>query len=187
MKKILLFNGPPQSGKDFGAEYVVNNFKDAILHKFAKILKEKTHALYGFYWRAHDYYEDCKNESHPDFLGLSPRQAYINVSETYFKPVHGDKVFGQFLVKDLETLDWQLAVISDSGFKGEAEVLIEKYGVGNIILIRVQREGCTFNNDSRSYIDLPDVDTFDVVNLGDHSYTDVLQGIVEKVYINHDY
>lgn len=187
MKKLLLFNGPPKSGKDFGAEYVVSKFKDSILHKFAKILKEKTHALYGFHWRGHAYYEDCKNDPHPDFLGLSPRQAYINVSETYFKPVHGDKVFGELLVKDLETLDWQLAVISDSGFKGEAEVLIEQYGADNITLIRVHREGCDFSNDSRSYIELPHVDTFDVDNLGDDTYTDKIQAIVERIYAYYAY
>jgi len=178
MKKLILFNGPPKSGKDFGAEYVQRTFDGAILNKFAKVLKEKTHALYGFHWRAHDYYEDCKNKPHEDFLGLSPRQAYINVSETYFKPVHGDKVFGTLLVKELEKLEWKLAAISDSGFQGEAEVLIDKYGVDNVILIRVHRDGCDFSKDSRDYLNLS-VPTSDVYNEGDETYTQFIHGIVE--------
>jgi len=180
-KKIILFNGPPKSGKDFGAQYVEANFEGAILNKFAKVLKERTHALYGFHWRTHDYYEDCKNDSHKDFLGLSPRQAYINVSETYFKPTHGEKVFGILLAQELDKSEWDLVAISDSGFKGEAEVLIDKYGAENITLIRVHREGCDFSKDSRSHIVLP-VKTFDIRNHGDDSYIFALHKIVHDIY-----
>lgn len=183
MKKIILFNGPPGSGKDFGAEYVAKSFPNTILDKFANVLKERTHAMYGFPWKKASYYEDCKNEAHEDFYGLSPRQAYINVSETYFKPIHGIDIFGKILASELDKREWDLAVISDSGFVDEALVLIEKYGAENIILVRVHRKGHDFSNDSRSYIHL-NVCNIDIENEGDSSYTDQLHDLVDSIINN---
>ena len=184
MKKVILFNAPPGAGKDFAAECIINNFNNTIHNKFAKVLKERTHALYGFNWRPHYYYEDCKEDPHKDFLGLSPRQAYIKVSETYFKPTHGNDVFGVLLGNELDKLEWDLAVISDSGFKEEAQVLINKYGENNIILVRVHREGYNFDNDSRNYISLP-VCNIDIYNKGDESYTKEIYDLVYDI-INSD-
>ncbi len=177
-KKIILFNSPPGAGKDFSALVVLRNFKNAVMDKFARILKERTHALYGFPDRDMYYYEDCKEIPNDDFLGLTPRQAYINVSEVYFKPVHGKRVFGELLAKELDKSDSDIIAISDSGFVEEAEVLIEKYGANNVKLIRIHRDECDFSNDSRSYITLP-VDTIDIVNTGDEFYVSNLLDVLD--------
>lgn len=182
MKKIILLNGAPCSGKDFGADFIVNNFKGARKDKFARVLKERTHALYGFPSRGHDYYEDIKDEPSKDFYGLTPRQAYINVSEMYFKPVHGNSIFGDILADELDKYPWEIVVISDSGFVEEAQVLINKYGKENVILIQIERDGSNFNNDSRSYINLgPEICTTLVFNDGTSSYTDILLSIVNSI------
>lgn len=182
MKKIVLLNAPPSSGKDFGADFIVNNFKGAKKDKFARVLKERTHALYGFPSRGHDYYEAVKNKPNKDFYDLTPRQAYINVSELYFKPVHGNSIFGNILADELDRYAWEIVVISDSGFVEEAQVLINKYGKENVILIQIERDGCDFNNDSRNYIDLgSDICTTLVSNDGTDSYTDILKSIVNSI------
>lgn len=181
-KKIFLFNGPPSSGKDYAAKWMASTYKGCKLDKFARVLKERTHALYGFPWKGMDYYEDCKNEPHEDFYGLTPRQAYINVSETYFKPHHGDRIFGKILAQELDTYDWDIVAISDSGFEGEAQVLVEKYGAENIILVRVHREGYDFSKDSRSYIYL-NVCNVDIQNLGDESYIEAVKDLVDSVLL----
>lgn len=182
-KKIILFNAPPGAGKDHAAQYIVKNYAGACLDKFARVLKERTHALYGFPERSWSYYENCKDEPHNDFMGITPRQAYINVSEKYFKPMHGEKVFGEILARELDKYEWNLLVISDSGFKPEAEVLIDKYGSNNITLVRIHREGHTFDGDSRSYIELP-VETIDMWNLGNIDFTihlnDIVYGILNR-------
>ena len=182
-KKILLLNAPPGAGKDHGAKYITKQFMGAKLDKFARVLKERTHALYGFPWRAWDYYEDCKDLPNDDFYGKTPRECYIAVSETYFKVQHGDRIFGQILADELDKYDWELIAISDSGFMEEAEVLIEKYGDANVVLARIFREDCDFSKDSRDYLDFDDrICTIDIYNDGTDKFTDKLQDLVEKMY-----
>ena len=75
MKKVILLNGCPGCGKDYAADYITNKFDQAKKDKFARVLKERTHALYGYDWRPHDYYEKVKEIPTEDFFGLTPRQA----------------------------------------------------------------------------------------------------------------
>jgi len=114
--KILLLNGPPGSGKDHAARVIRDRYFGRVaITKFAKVLKERTHALYGlgetdpvegtFKPYAHDEYENVKDTPLDEFLGLTPRQAYIGVSERYFKPMHGEQVFGKLLEPELRALD----------------------------------------------------------------------------------
>lgn len=185
-KKIILLNGPAGSGKDHAAKYLMGNLPSCRLDKFARVLKERTHAMYGFNWRAWDYYEDCKEIPNDDFLGLTPRQAYIAVSETYFKPQHGDRVFGKFLADELDNFNERYIAISDSGFVDEAKVLIDKYGAINVMLIRIHRDGYTFArvNDSRNYIKIPEITSYDLYNAGDQTFTDeVIRLVKEKFFI----
>ena len=179
-KKIFLFNGSPGSGKDHAAKWMASTYEGCKLDKFARILKERTHALYGFPERDSNYYEDCKDEPNEDFYGLTPRQAYINVSQTYFKLHHGDRIFGEILAKELDTYNWDIVAISDLGFEDEAQVLIEKYGAENIILVRVHREGHDFSKDSRSYVNL-NVCNIDIQNLGDKTYIESVKNLVDGV------
>ena len=178
-KKIILLNGAPSSGKDYAAKLLVNNIKSCKLDKFARALKERTHALYGFPDRDFRYYEDTKELPSQDFLGLTPRQAYINVSETYFKPIHGKRVFGDLLSQELDKISEEIIAVSDSGFSEEAEVLIDKYGKNNILLLQIHRDGCTFEGDSRSYIEL-DVTSKWIINKGDSSFDEIILSTVLK-------
>lgn len=185
MKKIILLNGPPSCGKDTAANYLIDVYSGVCTDKFARVLKERTHALYGFVDRPHNYYEDVKSLPNNDFYGLTPRQAYINVSELYFKPVHGKNIFGKILADELDKYNWEINVISDSGFAEEAQVLIDKYGEDNIILIRVNRPGFTFAGDSRNYIDLGiNICNIDITNNGDDSYLTLISAILEQITNN---
>jgi hypothetical protein len=183
MKKILLLNAPPGAGKDHAGEFIAASFEGAKVDKFARTLKEATHALYGWSWKPHDYYELVKEIPTDDFYGLTPRQAYINVSEVYFKKIHGVDIFGKILSKNIKKYNWDLLVITDAGFLEEALVLIEEYGEENIILVRVHREGHTFKKDSRDYIDFgSSICTTDIVNDGGNYYLEQIEDIVSSIY-----
>jgi hypothetical protein len=138
--------------------------------KFAKALKERTHALYGLMQNGkplpHDHFEMVKDSPDFQFHGITPRQAYIAVSETLMKPLHGNEFWGSRLLDDLDDNFDSLIVVTDSGFAIEAGPIIEAFGEANCTLIRLHREGCNFENDSRSYIELRNVPTFDVQNNG---------------------
>lgn len=182
MKKIVLFNGCPSAGKDYAAKYLASKYSNIKIDKFARVLKERTHALYGYSWRPHDYYELVKDQSNEDFYGLTPRQAYINVSEVYFKTQHGKNIFGQILSKELDKYYWEILIITDSGFKEEAEVLINKYGHENIILVRIHREGYNFNTDSRNFIYLDkNICNIDIINDGTDIYLNTIDNLIQNI------
>jgi len=173
-QKIILINGPPRSGKDTVGQILRLHFH-ATVDKFARVLKEKAHTLYGMGTLAHGAYESKKEDPLPVFLGKTPREVYIALSETYYKPLHGIDIFGKLLWQDIRNVDGIIA-ITDSGFEPEARYLIDQVGAENVRLIRVYRPGCDFSGDSRSYINLgPEVGTFDLVNDG------TLQGLEHEV------
>lgn len=191
--KIILVNGPPRAGKDTAQEAV----PDSVRCKFARAVKEGCHAAFGLDPKEYpmDVFEAVKEEPNVLFFGKSPREAYIAYSEMFMKPFTGDQqVFGKMLVRWIKeykhyktfTSATEAAthhaagypvgttpfIVTDSGFRDEAVSLVEAFGAENIKLIRVHREGCNFDNDSRSYIDLADlgVEEEDVVNddIGDY-------------------
>jgi hypothetical protein len=161
--KILLVNGPPSSGKDALGECL----RPAHVTKFAKGLKERTHALYCMHGYPHDFFESRKNKPCQEFLGITPRQAYIEVSENHFKRLHGQGIFGEFVRDELRARQQispvPLAVITDSGFLPEAEVIIGAFD--DVRIVRMHRQRCNFKGDSRGYI-YPKIPSLDVENVG---------------------
>lgn len=178
-KRIVLLNGPPRCGKDTAGQILREEF-GAVPQKFAHALKVGTHALFAAMLGdladdaggdpCHDdaYYEDRKEEPMPEFLGLTPRQAYIAVSEVLMKPTFDRQVFGRILADRIahSGTAHPIHVVTDSGFEPEGMVLVDRFGAHNCTLVRLHRPGCDFSGDSRSYIDLPGVRTLDVQNDG---------------------
>lgn len=179
MQKIVLINGPAGSGKDTAALLLKEEFSGEIV-KFATPLKDAATAIYcgnnRNLFNQFDTYEK-KGIPDPQFMGLSCRQAQINISEEFLKKQHGEEVFGQMLKNKIS--NWlKLGVqgpffVSDSGFVPEAEVLVKAFGRENVILIRLRREGHTFDGDSRGYVYLD--------HLGVNSYEISNEGTLEEL------
>lgn len=181
MTKIILFNGPPGVGKDTIAEAVSRGqfitLSDVLRLpplKFAAPLKRAVRDLYlngdQDLFNKYDSPQE-KNNAKVEFLGKSCRELQIAISETYFKPLHGEAVFGRLLASEIKhvlsknTRKPDNIFISDSGFVPEAQVLIDTFGAENIVLVRLYQEGKDFTGDSRSYIELPSpVLTIDIDN-----------------------
>lgn len=170
-KFVVFLNGPPRSGKDTAAAHLAKR-EGWRACGFAHELKEMTHRLYGLA-AAFDHYEDMKDVALGQFGGVSPRRAYIAVSEHLMKPLHGADVFGHMWLRRWEREHApfaSFAAVPDSGFRPEAEAVLASVGRGNALLIRLHREGCTYANDSRGYISPPDVRTVDIENCGPVAY-----------------
>jgi hypothetical protein len=167
--RIIFVQGPPGSGKDAIGTLLSKRIPNSKIVKFAEVLKNRTHALYGLYdkygFLPHYAFDATKDQPSPDFLGLTPRQAYIAVSETYFKPQHGKDVFGVFLAAQLKT-DGTVYIVTDSGFPAEAKPIIEKFGDDQCVVLQMFRRGKTFAGDSRGYWVLGSANTFSIVNDG---------------------
>lgn len=157
--RVILLNGPPRCGKDTVGRIIDATVSESVLIcKFAALMKERTHALYGLFGaegrplRA-DHFESRKDEGLQEFCGHSPRQAYIFVGEA-MKAQHGQDYWGKLLRDQIERRAEEVAVVTDCGFLPESEVMIDRFGSAGVALIRVQRNGCDFSRDSRGMISL---------------------------------
>lgn len=190
--KIILINGPARSGKDslanaFAKFTEIVGQKSEVV-KFAGPLKEMVHRAFGLPER-HDSQEAVKDERLPQLFGETPRNLYIGFSELLMKPIFGDSVFGQMLVNEIVVLEEvaksdgepgaDFYLVSDSGFAAEARAVVDHFGVDNIVLVRLTRDGYSFANDSRGYISLPNVRTLEF-NLGDNLVC--LDDCVQKLF-----
>lgn len=169
---VVLFNGPPRSGKDTAGNYLHSITPRSRPMKFAGSLKRSTHIDFGLpYELPDDAFETCKDEPHPAFFGMTPRAAYIQKSEERQKPFLGDDIYGRIMVRRMWRSYRQgvrTFYMTDSGFAKEAMPPIEAIGATNFLLCRIHAEerGKTFAGDSRSYIELPDVAAYDIENNG---------------------
>ena len=190
MRPVIFLNGPPYCGKDTLANHIAAAIPGFKVVKFAAVLKERTHALYGRSDLPYDHFELTKDMPSDVFMGLTPREAYIAVSENLMKPIHGKAVFGKLLTANmkLEPESTRGFLISDSGFSYEAYPVLKQFGSDNCVLVRIHAEGrgCTFEKDSRSYIELP-VKSYDIDNNDDknsflshakHQLANVLQSMI---------
>jgi len=173
--KVVLFNGPPGAGKDTAAKLLMPHLMNATVEKFARTVKEGCHGLFGITNSTgqvvhHDHFEPIKNKPNREFMGMSPREAYIWYSEEVMKPKFGNDVFGRLTAERMSVVDSRLYLITDSGFIEEAMTLVNRFGVSNVILVQLHRVGHTFEGDSRSYIKLPEIGANYVVqNPGDEA------------------
>lgn len=123
------------------------------------------------------------------------REAMIYVSEIVVKSRWGNDWFGKERVRSMVKLEnnysdangcfvnKDLTFTDDSAaFVEELAPLIEYIGQENILLLRVHRDGFTFEGDSRSYIPDGVIDnTIDVYNNGtEQGYFDQVEEIVRK-------
>jgi hypothetical protein len=147
---IVIFNGPPGSGKDEAAGWFKRR---GFAHlSFKHYLFRETIAEFGVdtIWFMDGYNNrDIKETPETELRGMSRREAMIHTSEDVIKPKYGKSYFGQKVASQVD-IDEEY-VISDGGFIEELEPLIEKIGVENIILVQLVREGCSYSTDSRRY------------------------------------
>jgi len=208
---IIVFNGPPGSGKDeaanlFREKYGFSNlsFKEQLFKETIDYFKVDEN------WFMEDYNNrELKEKKYEALNGLSRRQALIYVSEEVIKPKKGKSYFGKKVAEYIE--EDHNYVISDSGFIEELHPLIEKFGSENIIIVQIMREGHNYSNDSRRYLSgnvkriycigeqtsinendvIPNklnIDTYQIHNNGSiKSYHDTLHNIYEELNQIYDF
>ena len=148
---IVIFNGPPGSGKDEGA--IIFKMLGSVHLSFKEELFKATVKEFGvtLEWFMKDYdNREIKERPQVELRGKSRREALIYTSEVIIKPKYGKRFFGDKVAEAIDSRgDY---VLSDGGFTEEALPIIEKVGVENVLIVRLFREGFSFEGDSRRYL-----------------------------------
>lgn len=156
-KLVVVLNGAPNSGKDYITRELIKHL--AISDITSEELMFKT-GLYKetakqYFMPYYDFVDLATNRSTKDIPnerlgGISPREALINVSENYIKPLLGKDYFAKELLENIKDKD--VYIISDGGFKEEIQTLIDSPKISRLLLVHLMAPGCSFEGDSRSYI-----------------------------------
>lgn len=157
MKKIVFLNGPKDSGKDY-----LGSVAAAACNGFTAQFKEKLYQHTADLFKVPlEWFKVVANDriakELPNELlqGYSPRAALIFTSENVYKPIFGKDYFGK---QTLGALEDGLTFITDSGFREEAETIVNAVGAENCLLVNLYRDGRGFDaTDSRGYINLDDL------------------------------
>lgn len=167
MKLALILNGPPGSGKDTIAEEFVKlgfqhfRMKDQLYIDTADVFNV-THEVFKILATNRNT-KDVKNILlvRGEEM-LSPREALIYTAEKIMKPMSGQGYYGHCVFHSCFESEADYVVISDGGFKEELEPFYNNFN--KTIVARLHRDGCTFDNDSRNYIqDVPNLVDVDII------------------------
>lgn len=169
MLKVIVFNGPARSGKDSASSYmseIMNNsyhlaFKDELFKICANTLSISVEDYQTDYdrqtpdkvWWMKDLVSistSASMVSPREQNNFSQRDFLIHMSENVIKPSFGKDAFGKAFVNSLP--EEGIVFVSDSGFPEELQPVIDHVGTENVLVIRIQREGCSFEGDSRDYL-----------------------------------
>ena len=91
----------------------------------------------------------------------SSREALIHVSEDIVKPTQGNDFYGRKLVETIEASSERFVFVADGGFFDEATPLLE--AGYNVYIVQLERNGATFDNDSRKLLSKDDFKGFENV------------------------
>lgn len=167
--KIIITNGPPRSGKDTLCNLILEGITDhdLIPLSYKKTLYVGVARRYGLSVEAvYQMNADTliKDEPSQLFGGKSVRQALIFESEEVIKKELGPQGVAIQTFKLLEEeygkerLKNAVLYCSDGGFNSELDAAYDFFGIGveDVYIIRMLREGCSFEGDSREFLDYPD-------------------------------
>lgn len=152
--KIILLNAPPRCGKDTLALALKQAFGASIV-SYGEFPKNGAHAQFGMVGIHPKAFEDTKDEPNADFMGLTPRQAYIDHAQKWMKPEYGPDIYARLMVQNLTKARTLITVVPDLGFQEEVDCLIPLYGIENMMVIQINRAEYTYARfkDSRDYVD----------------------------------
>lgn len=156
---VVILNGPPGCGKDtianawvnahsYHHNYSTKSFKEPMYKVAAAALGMP---LENFLARYED--REWKEKSRPEWGGKSVRDLMISTSEDFLKPMFGNNHMGNLAVKSIKQEglgQGDIVVFTDGGFDAEVRELEKNF---HVQVVHVLRDGCSFDGDSRSYIE----------------------------------
>lgn len=169
---VVILNGPPGCGKDTIANsWLEKTFGNDEFRPHVKAFKEPMYrvAAAALDLPLHEFMElyndrEWKEHNRPEWGGKSVRDLMIATSESYLKPMFGETCMGKLAVSSIQQRipsQNDVIVFSDGGFKAEVEELEKHF---HVRVVQILRDGCSFEGDSRSYIEGTNLPTYLLFN-----------------------
>ena len=164
---IIMFNAPPQSGKDTCADAIMSAFKGVRKVNFKDSLYKRSAAILGYdlaFWTSICQNNDLKDKPMRDIKigtqiirNATPRNMLIAVAEKVIKPEFGNNIFAVDALNSirqhmLNNIGGNIFVMPDCGFDYEADVIKGAFPNAKVVVVQIEREGHTFDNDSRDWV-----------------------------------
>ena len=199
---VIMFNGPPRSGKDSACEIIMEHFPEVHYAYFKEVLYEETAKILGLnftFWA-----RVCQNNNLKDLPMLdltpgkasglmTPRDILIYLAEKVLKPQHGVDFIARktaSTIVDLIKLQREqsneaaVIVVPDLGFDYEIDTFREMLPNAHVISVAVYRPGFTFEGDSRNYVKDPNHNIFNEFNLEEFNHT--VLDLFKEIVLNTD-
>lgn len=169
---VVILNGPPGCGKDTIANsWLEKTLGNDEFRPHVKAFKEPMYrvAAAALGLPLHEFMElyndrEWKEHNRPEWGGKSVRDLMIATSESYLKPMFGETCMGKLAVSSIQQRilsQNDVIVFSDGGFKAEVEELERHF---HVRVVQILRDGCSFEGDSRSYIEGTNLPTYLLFN-----------------------
>ncbi len=158
---VIIFNGPPNSGKDYLGSQVAHKYGFKTREMKHLLIKETAKHFNIPYAEMLLISSDRTLKEKPSvhLNRLTPRRALQVVSEEVLKPKFGKDVISRYSVETMKP--HRTYVYTDCGFTEEFETVKKAVGRENIFLIHLYAANCSFVGDTRSYIgDIPNLSLF---------------------------
>lgn len=167
--RIIILNGPRDTGKDTAADYLVERYGYTKL-EMKSALRSLAHEVASLtcddpiaFCNALEFNRDLKDTQRvAEFGDRTWPQFLIWLSEAVCKPIFGQDVFALAAAKAVCDSGADKIVFSDGGFQAEVNVLFSNMHevgvVSEMLIIHMYREGRTFDSvrkDSRGYVKHP--------------------------------
>lgn len=158
MTYVVVFNGPPHSGKDTLANCLHQRLRKAGISSRRKALSLPMRlVVYELLGISDRYNEEhyAANKDEVQWTGKTIRQMMIKLSEEWVKPAYGKQFWTDraFQAKDSA----QVLIFSDGGFREEIDRMLDLVGEENLLLVQIERLGTDWSKDSRGYLTAPNM------------------------------
>lgn len=193
---VIMFNGPPRSGKDSACEIIMEHFPEVHYAYFKEVLYKECAKILGLdfnFWASVCQNGDLKDKPMLTMAAgetgavMTPRDILIYLAEKVLKPKYGrdfiacetaETISGLIQFQREQSNEEAVIVVPDLGFDYEIDTVRKKIPDAHVISVAVHRPGFTFEGDSRNYVKDPG---FGLHNTG--SYED-LENKVLRLFRN---
>lgn len=170
---VIMFNGPPRSGKDSACEIIMEHFPEVHYAYFKEVLYKECAKILGLdfnFWATVCQNGDLKDKPMLTMaVGetgavMTPRDILIYLAEKVLKPKYGQDFIARGTADTIvELIQFQreqsneaaVIVVPDLGFDYEIDTVRKMIPDAHVISVAIHRPGFTFEGDSRNYVKNP--------------------------------